>query len=480
MKNWRGPILAMLLFAVLMAYVNWGMSDETVEPNDEEFGEKRVTDVNYEDIRSVIVRWQDRPELRVDAEVTEEGEMKYQLMSPFERPTDQHHSELLYKVAARIWVTRLIAEEDEDTTVDPSEYGLDDPDGEIIMRLENGDEVRVLIGDQSPIFTDGEPDRYLQVEGENKVYLQPGIGLEFFITSPDKWRDPVLLRLRDKNMSEIVIETNGDRWALQAQDDHYGWALVEPIELQGSPTVVENFFRQFHSLRTEAFVEDEPTEEQLQTWGLDEPRFVFSFVAEEGVQTLSVGAPVADAEEQEKHYAQKGDEPYVYTIPTEVLATHGLNHFSEWIALRPFEVATVGQALALDAQWQTRDYELTLGDDGDWTGVFDGNDPIELPLRATQEGIRGVLNLNAIDARVREDGQTESEFLREVGLDDPTGHITLEYRDDRTDERRTLTLLIGSTENDRVHAKVEGYPAVLIFENLELVFERIGELEAAS
>ncbi|MFO8061072.1 MAG: DUF4340 domain-containing protein [Bacillota bacterium] len=451
MKNWKFPLLAAVVFGALLAYVLWGgpapTSEEEVEPPSEEI---RMVDLSPEDINLITVQWEDLPDLAISAAEGEE-ESVFQLISPFERATDQDRARLLFSSASQLRASRIISEETEDL----SQYGLEDPSGAIILTLADGEEVTMHIGDTSPLNTDSDPDRYVRVDDEDIVYLVDGIRLAFFLTPPDKWRDPVVLRLDADEVQSIEVRSGSREWIAARTDDPYGWQLLSPLAAPAKSSVAEDILWRLGSLRVERFEMDNPTPEQLEEYGLDAPSMRISFHKSSGAtSTLLVGL-FADDQAAEV-YAKVEGQPFVYVISSGSLGGTGLGSAMEWVAATVFSPARFSQVTSLQWEIDGQRRRLVRGEDH-WLMELPSGEQVEIPSEDAEPAIRALLRAEAHDLR------KPDQPLGEYGLAPPRGRVEVNFTSE-DDEVHTVGLDIGEA-GETSHARVDGYDAVFLFDS---------------
>ncbi len=464
MKNWKFPLLAAVVFGALLAYVLWGgpaPSPEETEPPPEEI---KIVDLSPEDIETVTVRWEDAQDLAISALDHGEDERIFQLTSPFERATDQNRGRLMFASASQMRASRIISEGDDDL----AQFGLDDPIGAIIVTLADGTDITLHIGDSSPLSVGSEPDRYVRVEGEDRVYLVTGIRLAFFTAPPDKWRDPVILRLDSEEVQKIEVRSGAREWSAARTEDPYGWQLLSPLSAPARSRVAEDILWRMGSLRAERFERDHPTPEQLQEYGLDAPSMRISFTRSSGEDHAILVGLFADEQGAEVYVKLEG-RPYVYVVSSTAFGQAGLGASFDWLATTVFSPATFAQVVSLQWKGENGSHRLVRGEDH-WLLEMPPGDPVEVPREEAEPTVRSVLRAQASD--VREPDQP----LREYGLAPPRARLEVSFRSSEDDGVRTITLNIGTT-GQTSYAQVDGYSPLFIFDwDLDSLLEDLSQL----
>lgn len=463
MKNWTFPLVAAVVFFALLAYVMWGGSAPSPEEVEAPQAEIEIVTLDREDVKAVTIRWEDTPDLAISA-VDGEAERTYQLTSPFERATDQERARLLFTSVAQIKASRIISEGNDDL----SEYGLDDPSGAIIVTLANGSEVTLNIGDGSPLSRQDEPDRYVKVAGEDTVYLMTGLRLAFFMAPPDKWRDPVIMRLDSDEVQMIEIRSGTSQWSVARSEDPYGWQLISPIAAPARSRVAEDTLWKMGSIRAERYESDHPTPDQLQEYGLDAPSMRITFTKESGESHAMLVGLFAD-EQGGQLYVKMEGQPYVYVVNSASLGLSGLMSWSDWLATAVFAPASFRQVVSL--QWETEEasHRLVRGDDH-WLMELPSGDQVAVPNEDAEPAVRSALAIEASNAK--EPDQPLSEY-------GPTqARLEVNFRPSEDVDVQTLGLDIVVTPEQTSYGLVDGYESLFVFDlDLIQILHQLSQLD---
>ncbi len=445
MSNWRGPLVAVIVLALLVGfYLLWEPADQAEAPDVEE--DIFVTSLDWEGLRAVSVRWGDEPELRI--ELGEDG--VYRLTSPASRPADQDRARLLFKTAAELRANRIIAGEEE---ADPTDYGLDSPDRHIVMETVDGEEIVVEVGDASPIVLDEYTSRYARVDGAGDIYLVAGIRLDFFTAPFERWRDAAIIHIDDVVRATVVASRG--TWTAEKVGGIFEWELVEPYSVPAPISTMEQFVREIRNLRAREFVDDEPSREQLEEWDLVDGVNRVTLANARGDEVTLIIGRFVDSQGSES-YVRREDEDSVYISSTRFYSAPGFTDVTEWVEPSPLSVIGREDILAVEVERPGATVRLVRGEDS-W--ILEGIDGAEHSHeRAT---------VNMLIDRLRRISTRDVIWPDEEGahdaMEDVAGRITISYEHPDGEREISLEVANPSPGSDRVHARVEGYAVVYVF-----------------
>ena len=230
-------------------------------------------------------------------------------------PRERGIKDIAYSLAS-IYSDQLIEEEPADISI----YGLDAPQGKLIVTTFEGDSATVIIGSKTPtgnayyVLHDGDPAVYtLRAYTAGKVFTDLDDLRERVIAAPNS-QELKYFKLTAEKTIEIV--------PMAEEDDFIGSALatlkiIKPysqakaVDSQRFGEMLETFPT---SLSKIDFIEDRPSD--LSKYGLSPPRYDLEYRESEITLHLLLG----NLYEENKIYAKLPDEPEVFTLPMDNLS----------------------------------------------------------------------------------------------------------------------------------------------------------------
>ena len=206
---------------------------------------------------------------------------------------------------------RLVDEEPEDV----ARFGLDDPEVRATVQLEGGDSQTLEIGAGTAVGF----NVYVRRGGENSVFMTGGSLKDAVGKSLFDLRDRTILEFTTADVDRVEIaRADVEDTALERQPDPGDgierWRLTAPIEARADTQTVSSLLRRLGTDRARAFVADSPTEEDLATYGLDEPTTVVTLWTEDdAAYTLQIGG---ESEDPTGSYARRLGNEAVFVVPT--------------------------------------------------------------------------------------------------------------------------------------------------------------------
>jgi hypothetical protein len=208
---------------------------------------------------------------------------------------------------------RVIDEAPEDL----ARFGLDEPQVSVTLQLADGDSRSLALGNGTPV-------------GFN-VFVQSGDG-DTVYTTPASLKDTVnktLYDLRDRSILSFVntdvarVEIDGPEVDATVErqpdlgDGITRWALSEPLEASADTDTVSALVSRFRTGTALAFPTDDPSDEQLDEFGLDAPEITLRlWTGDSAAHTLQIGG---SAEEPSGRYARRLGSDAVMIIPDDLV-----------------------------------------------------------------------------------------------------------------------------------------------------------------
>jgi hypothetical protein len=177
----RNIIILLTIFALLGGYVYFF---ELGERPEEKPKAVKIWDISSEDVVSVSVSGEEGKALLI-----REGNGPWLIKEPIEEEADQTRVKGIVNRLGGLTAKRIVLEKAEDLSI----FGLEEPELEVRVRLSDGREEVLLIGDKNP----QKIAYYAQRLGEERIYLiYSGIvdDLKRLITEPPKKPTPTPTR----------------------------------------------------------------------------------------------------------------------------------------------------------------------------------------------------------------------------------------------------------------------------------------------
>ncbi len=161
--------------------------------------------------------------------------------------------------------------------VDPAEYGLEEPKVTITLRMNDGREPVLAIGDELPLGS----NRGLQFAGGDEILVASGWFLSNFEREVDDWRSRDVVRILEDQVASIDVESGADSIRAVRLRDH--WQLVRPLEDLADSDHLRSLVSDLASMRIEEFLDSEVDIDEL---GLAAPEYEITVVRSDGGEAL--------------------------------------------------------------------------------------------------------------------------------------------------------------------------------------------------
>ena len=205
---------------------------------------------------------------------------------------------------------RLIDEAPDDL----DRFGLEDPEVEVTVELDDGSSHSLALGNGTPV-------------GFN-VFVRPGGGDTVYTTAAGlkdavnktlfDLRDRSILTFDEPDVARLDLTTADLDASIERQpalgDGIARWNLTEPIEARADADTIAAYLRRLRNDRALAYPSDDPRDEDLATYGLDEPRLtVRVWTGDDSAITLEIGD---ESEDPGGYYARRLGSDAVFVAPT--------------------------------------------------------------------------------------------------------------------------------------------------------------------
>src|ERR1043166_6141477 len=290
--------IAALLFAFIFFYQRRAQKGPTgpIKP---------LPDLRAASVTAVLVRLQGQPQLH--AVLTNQA---WQIIEPV---TDvgngraiQRLIEALEQVTAatQIPTFELIGHTNEESGFEPEQISLSLQQGQQkLPQIRFGRKTNP--GDQI----------FVQVAGNQTIFVVDAAVLEFIPRSVNAWREPTVINLNTLPFDHVGV-TNATASFLMERETNRIWRMVSPVPSRADTARVHEGLTKLHSLRIGEFVPDSPKPE-LETIGLATPELAVGFFqGTNNAALLLFGKTNANGQV----YARRAGRNAIFTVPTEALA----------------------------------------------------------------------------------------------------------------------------------------------------------------
>jgi len=205
---------------------------------------------------------------------------------------------------------RLIDEAPDDL----DRFGLEDPEVEVTLELDDGSSHSLALGIGTPV-------------GFN-VFVRPGGGDTVYTTAAGlkdavnktlfDLRDRSILTFDEPDVARLDLTTTDLDASIERQptlgDGIARWKLTEPLEARADADTIAAYLRRLRNDRALAYPSDDPGDEDLATYGLDDPRLtVRVWTGDDSAITLEIGD---ESEDPGGYYARRLGSDAVFVAPT--------------------------------------------------------------------------------------------------------------------------------------------------------------------
>jgi hypothetical protein len=403
MKTKNLIILAAVVITVL-AYI---MLFERHRPTSDEAtaaAEKVLLDFERDDVTEIVIG---RAEGRVRLEKMGE---EWRLREPLDFPADSSVVSSTLGSLANLTADRRLAPDE----VNSTDYGLEEPLAEVTLRMADGSERVVEVGDELPLGS----KRALRVDGGDGVTIAAGWFVSDLEREVDDWRSREVVEMLENDVASIDIESGAD--AIRAVRLEDQWQLLRPLEDMADGDHLGSVVSDLASMRIEEFLDDGVDPGEL---GLELPEYEITIIRTDGGMPLrlDLGA-TREGDGGTEVACRRGDGEFFWA--SERVRTRLSKAPVLWRSKKvmPFET------------WDAEELRVTTAE-GSTSLVYDGNfwlfaDDTEANLTGVQERLRALADLEATDYDLmapltREMGVVEVAFEAE---DDDQERSVLSFR----------------------------------------------------
>jgi len=239
MKGKNLAILAAIVIAVL-AYI---LLVERHRPTSDEStaaAEKVLLDFERDDVMGMVI---ERAEGRV--RLKKVGE-EWRLREPFDFPADASVVSSTLGSLTNLTADRRLAADE----VDPAGYGLEEPAVKVTLRMADGSERVIAVGDELPLGS----KRALRVDGSDGVTIAAGWFASDLEREVDDWRAREVAEMLENDVASIDIESGADTIRAVRLEDQ--WQLLRPLEDMAGGDHLGSLISDLASMRITEFLDD--------------------------------------------------------------------------------------------------------------------------------------------------------------------------------------------------------------------------------
>jgi hypothetical protein len=287
----------------------------------DDFRERRFVSFDSKDVTRLTAKL-DLPEAKHTLDIEKVGDRLWEMRSPMEMAaSDDQVRRFLGRVSALKARTFLV-----DQGADLSEFGLDHPRADIEVRFGAREPLRLRVGKDANADNRYEELAYVQVDGDDTIYVARRGLLETFAQDPSELRNRRVVRMKGTDVVALdAVLTVGPEDDLSGEGgvryaaEHWVWKDGVPV----SGSTPKRVARRLAELEVAEFIDEDPS--SLKGYGLGSPRARVVLTDAAGntrvVRIGKPGEPRVDGEghERVRRYATvEGDGP-VYLVDDSLL-----------------------------------------------------------------------------------------------------------------------------------------------------------------
>jgi len=325
------------------------------------------------------------------------GEGGWRIVRPYALAADDTAVDNLLRQLAFARQERLVVEGAEDLVP----FGLDAPPVLATLLLDDGETLSLQVGGGTPVGY----NVYVMRGDQRDVYMTPAALKDSLDKSLFDLRDKQVLAFEDSEVEGVDIvadtyEVSLRREAESAEGGAGEWRITAPSAARADADAVSTALRRLRTERATAFVAEQPSEEEIEAFGLAAPLASFTvWTAGDASQTIDLGV---ESGEPSGVFARRRGNDSVFIIPEslfDVLIPDGINDLRN----RSLVQAARNRITAFELDQGGQGYRLERRGD-EWRIA----DPRDLEADAS-----GVSNLLTSFLNLRAEGFAEG------GADDP-------------------------------------------------------------
>lgn len=333
-------------------------------------------------------------------------------------------------------------------------FGLEPPTATLVLHREGGS-IQMRLGGRAP----AGHQFYLQVVGEDGVYVVDDRLLDRLPSTANDWRDPQLFSLEGAAWNRLEIRAGQRDLRVERDPVTAQWRMLRPLPARADGMLIERLVTELQSTRVSRFVADQAGAD-LEPYGLQNPEFIFTLgQGTNQLLTLSFGkSPTNDASQV---YALRSAQTNIVLVPRaqlDLLRVPPTSFLERRLANVPADAVD-----RLEIR-TTESFAVQRQTNGTWQ-VQRGAEAFEADRESVAELLRDLAGLEA--AEIAKDVVTELD-LPSYGLAPPLRSYALRSAPNAA-SGNTNTLLaqveFGTIQTNRVFARRSDESTVYLVNN---------------
>lgn len=178
----------------------------------------------------------------------------WQLTQPIFYPASSGAIEALLAGLEKLeWQTRITSDELKDRPDAQEKFGLARPQFSLVLQGA-GENRRLLVGDTTPL---GD-QVYLQIVGNDSIYVADVGLLKLLPHEKNEWRDPSVLNLVGMAFRTLKVRSAAKGFDLDRDPATRLWSMKTPLQARADSGKINQLLRDLQALRVAAYVSDDP------------------------------------------------------------------------------------------------------------------------------------------------------------------------------------------------------------------------------
>jgi hypothetical protein len=274
----KSLIVLAALVVVLGAFITFVERHQPTSEERRERADRVFPDLDIDDI-AVIDLQTSHGHIRL---VDEDG--GWRLTDPVTYPADGAAVLGLLEAVADLDADRVLRADE----VDPTAYGLDDPEFEVVLIDGDDHRYQLEVGGTTPLGA----KRAVRRGDDSEIVLCAGSFVSRLDLPVDDWRSREVVSLAESDISTLDIVAGNDHIRVERVDGR--WWLTDPLSDLADRDQIRNLISELNGLRVSEFL---PSDTDPAALGLDPPEFRVRLETGDGVQpvTLELAAPDDDS-----------------------------------------------------------------------------------------------------------------------------------------------------------------------------------------
>jgi hypothetical protein len=316
-------------------------------------------------------------------------------------------------------------------------FGFTEPQATII--LDHGELTRLRVGDR----TAPGDQVFLQVVGNDGIYVVDADLLKFVPATANDWRDDTLLDLNGLAFDRISVTNSGRNFEVQREGGTNGlWHILRPTPARADQARIQTALQGLEHGRISGFISDDPKAD-LESLGLQPAELEIGFsLGTNLVAGLQFGKSLTNRPTQ--IYARRAREATIVAVPSDLLAAWRATDFRD-----PHLIGAVGGVQGIDVQAEDT-FSLQRQTNGGWQ-VMSANFAADSGLVKDLLSFLGELQVSLVKGVV-----TEPD-LPTYGLSSPVCTYILKgptnAPESAVDTPAMVELKFGTNTDDKVFAR---------------------------